>query len=399
MAKKDENPERQQSRFREFTAGPATPIRVDPEKGVLYDVLILGHNSRNRSTYGQQVMQEAVKHYEGATAYVGHTKDGSNPDYDRRMGVHRNVRVAADGIRGDFHFNPKHRMAEQLVWDATNSPNQVGFSHDADCTYSIQNGRKVVTSIDRVYSVDLVTRPATTHGLFEDEEEALADDPKIRSLAETCLAASDNVRSILFARDETAEAKTARITEALVEWQSEIHPKNQDEVTGPPAPAAGTSLKEEDTHMGVEYKEITVESLTKERPDLVAKLQGTDEHTRLTEEVKTLAEASKAKDAELAALKTEKAKRLKEEEITAELKAANFPTADEVAYSPTFKESLSGAADKTARAAIIADRMALTGRLQEHQLFQPSPMAEVRPTDRMAAKADPTYDGVFGKAA
>ena len=361
-------------RLREVSMGPAMAIKTDPDKGILFDVLFLGHKSRNRTDYSGPVMEAALPLYEGAQSYVGHTKDGTNPEFDRSFGVPRNCRVAPDGLRGDYHFPPKHRLAEQLLWAAENNPRAVGFSHDADCTYDVQNGRRVVTAIERVYSVDLVTRPGTTRGLFEDEEEVLADDPKLAKLAETCLPAIDNVRSILFTREETIEAKTARIQESLAVWGKALNTE--------PAAAGDTSLKEEEHPMGVEFKDITVEALTKERPDIIAKLQGTDEHSRLTEEVKTLTEAGKAKDAELATLKAEKAKRVKEEEILTELKEAKFPTGDEVAYSATFKESLSAAADKTARAALISDRMGLltTARVQEGIL--PSPLADLRPTEK-----------------
>jgi hypothetical protein len=163
-------------RLQEYSSAQATPIRVDVVKGILFDVLILGHNSRNRVDYPREVMQEAVGKYDGASVFVGHTRDGSNPDYDRKLGVIRNPRVAAEGIRGDLHFSPKHRLAEQLCWDATTNPQNLGLSHDADCTWTIgPNGRKQVTSINRVFIVDLVTNPATTHGLIE-EEVAKHDD-------------------------------------------------------------------------------------------------------------------------------------------------------------------------------------------------------------------------------
>ena len=121
------------------------------------------------------------------------------------------------------------------------------------------------------------------------------------------------------------------------------------------------------------------------RPDLIAVLTGTDEHTRLTEEVTALKATVTAKDAELATLQAAQAKRLQEETIVAELAAAKFPTTDAAVYSATFKEELFAAPDATKRAALIADRMALaSGRVQESTF--PAPLADLG-----AKKTDTTH--------
>ena len=137
--------------------------------------------------------------------------------------------------------------------------------------------------------------------------------------------------------------------------------------------------------MAIDWKEVTEESLKANMPELVAKLQGTDEHTRLTEEVTALKATVTAKDAELATLQAAQAKRLQEETIVAELAAAKFPTTDAAVYSATFKEELFTAPDATKRAALIADRMALaSGRVQESTF--PAPLADLG-----AKKTDTTH--------
>ena len=147
-------------RLQEYSSAQATPIRVDVVKGILFDVLILGHGqpqpgglpAGSNARGGRQVRRRCGICRSRARRF-------SNPDYDRKLGVIRNPRVTAEGIRGDLHFPPKHRLAEQLVWDATTNPRNLGLSHDADCTWTIgPMGRKRITSINRVHSVDLVTR-------------------------------------------------------------------------------------------------------------------------------------------------------------------------------------------------------------------------------------------------
>jgi hypothetical protein len=85
--------------------------------------------------------------------------------------VIRNVSVrGAEGMFGDFHFNPKHALAEQLIWDALHAPENVGFSHNVEARTSRQGERLAVEAITKVQSVDLVADPATTRGLFESAE-------------------------------------------------------------------------------------------------------------------------------------------------------------------------------------------------------------------------------------
>ena len=74
----------------------------------------------------------------------------------------------------------------------------------------------------------------------------------------------------------------------------------------------------------MEWKEITIDSLKANRPDLL----GLDEVSRLTEEVKTSKTQLEAAQAEVARLQGLEAGRIKEAEITAELKTAGIdPTA------------------------------------------------------------------------
>ena len=89
-------------------------------------------------------------------------------DYQDRIGTIRSVAVRpGEGLFGDFHFNPKHALAEQLMWDAEHAPENVGFSHNVEARVGRRGDRVVVEAITRVQSVDLVADPATTRGLFE----------------------------------------------------------------------------------------------------------------------------------------------------------------------------------------------------------------------------------------
>jgi hypothetical protein len=101
---------------------------------------------------------------------VNHPK--GNPaaprDYQDRIGVIRNVSPRpGEGLFADFYFNPKHALAEQLIWDAEHAPENVGFSHNVEARTLRRGEQIVVEAITRVQSVDLVADPATTRSLFE----------------------------------------------------------------------------------------------------------------------------------------------------------------------------------------------------------------------------------------
>ena len=156
--------------LQEFVDSRGVTLRVDAETGVIRGVKILGLQSRNGRVYLADALAEAVRLYEDAKVNVNHPK--GNPaaprDYRDRIGVIRNVAVrAGEGLFADFHFNPRHALAEQLVWDAEHAPENVGFSHNVQARCAQRNGRVAVEAITRVQSVDLVADPATTRGLFE----------------------------------------------------------------------------------------------------------------------------------------------------------------------------------------------------------------------------------------
>jgi hypothetical protein len=118
--------------------------------------------------------------YEGAKVNVNHPKGYplAPRDYQERIGVIRNVQHRfGEGLFADFHFNPKHDLSEQLMWDAEHAPESVGFSHNVQARTRRQGETTFVEEILQVHSVDLVADPATTRGLFEEFPTANANCP------------------------------------------------------------------------------------------------------------------------------------------------------------------------------------------------------------------------------
>ena len=121
-------------------------MRVDRQAGVIRGVKVLGLESRNGRTYLPEALAQAAPLYEDAKVNVNHPKGnpGRPRDYQDRIGTHpqRSLR-AGEGLFADFYFNPKHALAEQLMWDAEHAPENVGFSHNVEARVG-RRGERVV---------------------------------------------------------------------------------------------------------------------------------------------------------------------------------------------------------------------------------------------------------------
>jgi hypothetical protein len=160
-------------------------LRVDRTVGVIRGVKLLGLNSRNGRRYRETALTDAIGLYEGAKVNINHSKGHplAPRDYQDRLGVVRGVEFrAGEGLFGDLHFNPKHALSEQLVWDAEHAPQNVGMSHNVLARTKREGEEVVVEAITKVQSIDLVADPATTSGLYE---HAIVDANAVGTLDDT----------------------------------------------------------------------------------------------------------------------------------------------------------------------------------------------------------------------
>jgi hypothetical protein len=156
--------------LQEFVDSGSQRLRVDHDAGVIRGVKLLGLDSRNGRRYRENALIEAIALYEGAKVNINHPKGHplSPRDYQDRLGVVRGVQFrAGEGLFGDLHFNPRHALSEQLVWDAEHAPQNVGMSHNVLARTTQHGSDTVVEAITKVQSIDLVADPATTNGLYE----------------------------------------------------------------------------------------------------------------------------------------------------------------------------------------------------------------------------------------
>jgi hypothetical protein len=156
--------------LQEYCDSRGLALRVDSHAGLIRGIKILGPHSRNGREYLPEALARAVGMYEGAKVNVNHPKGHplAPRDYQERIGIIRNVQHRpGEGLFADFHFNPKHFLSEQLMWDAQHAPENVGFSHNVQAQTRRQGETTLVEQILQVHSVDLVADPATTRGLYE----------------------------------------------------------------------------------------------------------------------------------------------------------------------------------------------------------------------------------------
>lgn len=179
----------------EYTTSSRNTLRVDRDSNVVRGVKIIGLVSKNGRRYTEAALTRALPMYEGIKVNVDHPdmRRGDQPrSYHDRFGVLRSVKVKDDGLYADLHYNPKHAVAEQFLWDAENAPENLGLSHNAFGKTARKGSETVVEEIERVQSVDLVADPATVRGLFESEEHnmgvSLADVKADKAIVEALRA-------------------------------------------------------------------------------------------------------------------------------------------------------------------------------------------------------------------
>lgn len=161
------------------TVYQANAPRIDAEAGVLYGVKLLGVDSRNGRRYTAEAINKAVNLYDGRKIYLDHPsrdKAGVERSFRDWVGEARNPQARPDGIYGDVHLRTKTEYFEGIIEAAEKFPKAVGFSHVADGESRVEGDTEIIESITEVFSVDLVTDPATTAGIFESKTPPTAEE-------------------------------------------------------------------------------------------------------------------------------------------------------------------------------------------------------------------------------
>ena len=262
--------------LREYVDSRGVKMRVDRGEGIIRGVKILGLLSRNGRRYPAQTLVSAVELYEGAKVNVNHAKGGTaGPrDYQDRIGAIRKVRVRPEeGLFADFHFNPKHALAEQLIWDAEHAPENVGFSHNVRARTARRGEHVDVESIDEVRSVDLVADPATTAGLFESSPDEETASPAEQLLAESRSQQESLRREVEQLRESVSALRRSLLIRELLSEFNLPHPGAAD---GYGQAIVGERFMRS---LSEAADEESVRELIEERAELVHRLQRREEES------------------------------------------------------------------------------------------------------------------------
>lgn len=273
--------------LREFAGWHAPTVCVDRTEGVIHGVKILGLRSRNGRVYLPEALSQAAPLYEGAKVNLNHPKGHARQprDYQDRIGAIRNVQLRdGEGLFADFHFNPKHALAEQLAWDAEHAPGNVGFSHHVQARTARRGEELVVEAITRVESVDLVADPATTRGLFEG---GINGAPRSDLAALSVELLTERRGDLVEAIRADAAGELARLREELVKRNAELARLGRRETArrmlsehGLPAPdhpnatARAVTSPEFFESLVATEDETAMRALVEERARLVRSLDG-----------------------------------------------------------------------------------------------------------------------------
>lgn len=150
----------------------------DAAKGVfnVKNVSLLGEVSKNGYSYAVSAMRAAIGLYEGVQAFINHPNAEEiklgRRDVRNLAGKFEKVRFeeGTNKIKGDFVGLPNEN-GKLFVDIAENMPKIAGTSQNAAGRFARTAGKKIVESITKVFSVDLVANPATNNGIFENENQ------------------------------------------------------------------------------------------------------------------------------------------------------------------------------------------------------------------------------------
>jgi len=158
------------------TPGALLEANFDKKNMIVHNVVFLGPNSSRGYTYKEEAIQEALPLFEGATMYIDHQSEESVEKGDVRsvhelLGQAKNARVVGDKVRGDMHLVNTADIRNNIFPIMEHFKDQIGNSLAGFGEKVKENGKEVVVKITHVNSIDLVTRPGTTSGLFESRKK------------------------------------------------------------------------------------------------------------------------------------------------------------------------------------------------------------------------------------
>jgi hypothetical protein len=248
-------------------------IRV--EGNILRDVHLVGLTTKNfvkpnkePYTYKEAALEAAVDKYENVDIFVGHTpKDVLTiglRDPSEKIGFISNVKFKAkEGLFGDITLNEKHPNTEAFIWWAEHKPEKLMMSHEAQCTYNAKEN--AMTAVHKVDCVAFVSEGSTTTGLFKEGviKDKIDNDKMLNIIMDTfwsCAADCQYPLGKMLPQADRA-VQLIPVIKDLLEEVSKLVPTTKADTQ-----ESEVTSKKEST---MEYVDITLDALAKQRKDLV----------------------------------------------------------------------------------------------------------------------------------
>lgn len=237
--------------------------RVSVRKNVIEGVHLVGFQAKNRIapdkmpyTYKESALKQAAPLYDNVDVYLSHGTGNDERPIETKIGYVANPRFKEGaGVIGDIVLNEGHQYFAAMVWWANNKPSNLGMSHVATNLFNAKEN--AVVEIRKVHSVDIVSTPSTTNGLFK---EGIVEDKVSETELETYLRAAmcliDEIQWPLQGNKLPQQDRAVKVLAVIKDLANEL-----GMIITP-----STDTKESD----MEIKDLKIEELKAKRSDLVA---------------------------------------------------------------------------------------------------------------------------------
>jgi hypothetical protein len=262
------------------------------ETGVLIrNVKVLGCRSKNGREYTEMAMRSGAPLYEGVQCFLNHITPEEIKARTRFVenlaGRFTNPRYVPQDreTRADINVLKDDPAGNKLVAIAQQMPEIAGFSHNAQGKMHVEDGIEIIEEIEAVYSVDLVTSPATTNGIFEQEKMEVQemdwsklniDDLKINRkdiyealLAKGAESRDEEVKKLKEAKEAAVkESDELKVKESIRQKEADVAKAIKD------SELPDNAVTEVFRAQLLEAKPENVAKLIGDRKELVANAQG-----------------------------------------------------------------------------------------------------------------------------
>lgn len=159
-------------------------LRIDRQGGRLKNVRVLGLESLNGRRYLAEAAARAIPLCEGKACFVDHRTGNETRSLTQKWGWIEGVKQAKDGglVAESLCYLKNHPATPQIVELASRAPHQLGLSWDAMGTEQQGSNGTVIEAITDVFSIDLVSDPATNPGLFREAYRRFLEQRKARTM-------------------------------------------------------------------------------------------------------------------------------------------------------------------------------------------------------------------------